>query len=220
MTDKCKQTLYIFDELEKLDGGYVSRSIPYLSDERRRRVFSYRFEADRRLSAAAYLLLRLALCNEFGIDEPIAFSYASRGKPLLRDYPLIHFNLSHCRSAVACVVSETEAGVDAQEITPISDGVAEKVLNSSEFKAYKTSENPFALFCKYWAIKESLLKRTGIGITADLTQVSAENAAGTVLYKGTGYFCCAAVNPGAPVNIQAKYIRFSKEANVNGGFFS
>lgn len=185
--------LYVFDEIDALDNDFPRRCTPYLSVQRREKVFSYRFPLDRKLSAAAYMLLRLALANHYGIDESVVFSYRQNGKPFLRDYPHIHFNLSHCLSAVACVVSSNEVGVDVQEIAPVSDDLAKRVLTKREYAVFRTAGNPFRQFCEYWTIKESWLKKTGMGIGTDLTDLSAEELRGeTLLTSGKDYCCCVA----------------------------
>lgn len=185
--------LYLFDEIEKLDEKYLPRNLARLSQERRDKVFSYCFQLDKKLSAAAYLLLRLALEENYGIDEPVVFSYGNHGKPYLRDYPRIHFNLSHCKNAVACVLSAGEIGVDVQEIIPVSDTVARSVLTQKEYAEFKISSKPFELFCEYWTIKESYVKRTGQGIQTDFTELAVDDVGEKMIFKNSkGYCCCVA----------------------------
>lgn len=189
--------LYIFDKIDTLAEGFPERCSYHLSEQRREKVLSYRFSLDRNLSAAAYLLLRLALKDNYGIDEPVVFSFGKNGKPFLRDYPRICFNLSHCRKAVACAVSLCDVGVDVQEIAPVSDDLARRVLTANEYETFKTAENPFQRFCEYWVIKESYLKKTGDGIGAELSMLAAEDVRyKTLLVNGNGYCCCAADNSG------------------------
>lgn len=185
--------LYVFDEIDALDDEFPQRCKPFLSAQRCEKAFAYRFPLDRKLSAAAYILLRLCLIENYGIDEPVVFSYGKNGKPFLRDYPNIHFNLSHCRSAVACVVSNNEIGVDVQEIVPVSDGLAKRVLTEREYAVFRAAENPLRQFCEYWTIKESWLKKTGLGIGTDLTALSAEDISEQTLFtSGKNYCCCVA----------------------------
>lgn len=191
--------LYIFDEIEKLTDDFPERCIQHLSFERREKVFSYRFPLDKRLSAAVYLLLRMTLKENYGIDEPVIFSYGKNGKPFLRDYPQIHFNLSHCRSAAVCAVSSGEIGVDAQEIVPVSDDLARRVLTVKEYSAFKNAENPSLLFCEYWVIKESYLKRTGDGIVVDLAAVHVNSIDEKTLFTGGGDYCCCATGTSVPL---------------------
>lgn len=195
--------LYIFDEIEGLDEEYLQNSIPDLSHERLSKAFAYRFQLDRILSVTVYLLLRLALRENHGINEPVEFSYNEYGKPFLRDYPLIYFNMSHCRRAAACVISEVEVGVDVQEIAPVSDELAKRTLTATEYAAFKKAENPSRLFCEYWTIKESYLKRTGQGIGTDLTKLSvAEIGEKTVLKESEDYLCCV-----SGISGQVRYVK-------------
>jgi 4'-phosphopantetheinyl transferase len=191
--------LYIFDEIHGLDDGFPEWAAPLLSVERRIKTFYYRFPLDRKLSVAVYLLLRLALMEKHGIDELVAFAYGENGKPFLRDHSHIHFNLSHCGCAAACVISDGEVGVDVQEIAPVSDGLAQRVLTAKEYAGYKASPHPDELFCEIWTMKESLLKRTSRGIAADLTALAADDMTDGALFKCVGYRCCVS---GASVRLR------------------
>ncbi len=187
---KLNTVLYLFDDLPSLNDGFIQKSLPYLSEERRKKALSYYFPEDGQLSAVVYLLLRLALSENFGIDVPPIFNRGGDGKPFLPDYPHIHFNLSHCKSAAACVVSRLETGVDVQEIFPARDDLAKRVLTDEEYKNFRMSRCPNELFCKYWVIKESLMKKTGQGLSVDPSGLSAEGALGITLFKGADYYCC------------------------------
>ena len=39
-----------------------------------------------------------------------------RGKPFLKDYPHIHFNISHCSGMVACGFSSGPLGLDLEKV--------------------------------------------------------------------------------------------------------
>lgn len=41
-----------------------------------------------------------------GITGNPVFEYVKHEKPVLRDYPDIHFNLSHCRRGIMCVIDD------------------------------------------------------------------------------------------------------------------
>ena len=194
--------LYLFDGPGELDGSFIERAAPLLSAQRYEKVMSYRFSKDRILSAASFLLLRLALKENYGIDEPVIFDSNENGKPFLRCYPRIYFNLSHCRSAAACVVSDNEVGVDVQEITPLSDKLACRVLTDEEYTAYKASPRPDELFCELWTVKESWLKKTGRGVSADMSSVSAQSIDEKTLFRFKDYFCCVTVRSAVPRRVE------------------
>jgi len=178
--------LYIFDEIDKLE----DLPMDFLSDERREKALKHRSPLGRKLSVGVSLLLCLALKEEYSIEEAVEFGYNEDGKPFLKDHPHIHFNLSHCKKALACAVSDSEVGVDVQDIRPVSDKVAKRVLTENEYAGYKAAQVPEDYFCRIWAVKESFLKQTGQGIRGDLRKISAESITDKTIYRGAGYFCC------------------------------
>ncbi len=183
--------LYIFDDIGALDDGFALRSLPLLSAQRRAKVLAYRFDRDKNLSAAAYLLLRHALKADYGIEAPVEFELCEGGKPVLRGYPGVHFNLSHCRAAVACAVSDAPVGVDVQEIAPVERALARRVLTQAEYSAFLASPDPNRTFCEYWTKKESWLKRSGIGIDASLSELASGDIAAAFFTSDKDYCCCA-----------------------------
>jgi len=182
--------LYIFDEVDSITDDIPKNMISLLSKDRYDKVQKLGTPLKKKASAAVYLLLRLALIEIYGIDETVEFEYTLNGKPILRDYPHIYFNLSHSKNTAACVVSDFEVGVDIQHITPPSDRVAKKVLTKSEYAAFKKSTSPDRFFCKLWVIKESYLKKTGQGLLTDLSDLSTENVTNKTIIEGNNYFCC------------------------------
>ena len=182
--------LYIFDEVDKLSGDFHIRYAPYLSQERIEKIGRLKSDSSKELSALVYLLLRYALAAQYGIDEQVVFEYGKNEKPCLKGYSEIHFNLSHTANAVACAVSGSPIGVDVQRITTVSDKVARRVLADGEYAEYLKSDSPDEFFCRVWAIKESVLKRTGQGIAAEFKDIIADELSGVTLYRGDGYYCC------------------------------
>lgn len=75
--------------------------VSILPDWRRRYALSYRRPIDQYLCAKSYLLLSGILSENFDIHGMPEFSYNSFGKPFLKAYPDIHFNISHCAGSSA-----------------------------------------------------------------------------------------------------------------------
>ena len=182
--------LYIFEDADKIDDDIPESMISLLSGDRCAKMRRLRSSLSKKASVAAYLLLRVALVEIYSIDEAVEFEYAEKGKPLLKDYPDIHFSLSHSKSTVACAVSDVEVGVDVQNISPISDRLAKRVLTEFEYARFKESPAPDEYFCEIWTIKESYLKKTGQGIRFDLRELSADSVSDRTVYRGEDYFCC------------------------------
>ena len=105
--------VYLNDDIAHFDW---EAALPLLSEQRREQTLKFKHLLGRKTCAAAYLLLCEALRKEYGITEKPIFEYGKHGKPFIIGYPDIHFNISHCREAVLCVVSSRPVGVDVSAI--------------------------------------------------------------------------------------------------------
>jgi len=181
--------LYIFDKINLLDDDFPERNASLLSEERKTKFRRLRSSENKKASVSVYLLLRLALLKEFGITDIVEFSYAKNRKPFLRNFPKIHFNLSHSQDVAACVISDVEVGVDVQQIRNVKENVAKRVLTDKEFDEYKSAQSQNEYFCKIWTIKESFLKWSGQGITTELRDIEAETLTDIETFRGENYFC-------------------------------
>ena len=160
--------LYIDDTYQEIDLNAV---LPQLSEQRREQVLRFKHEGSRKQCAAAYLLLKRALKEVYGIDENPVFEYDEGGKPTLKGHSEIHFNLSHCAKAVACVVADRPVGIDVEETCRYKDSLARYAMNDEEYNQITRSDNPALTFTKLWTMKEALLKYTGEGLRRDIKTV-------------------------------------------------
>ena len=172
--------IYIDDKIDQLD---IDAAFASVSEQRRNHALSYRQEHDRRLSLAAYRLLQRALNVDYGISDPPLFSFGEHGKPMLVGHPDIHFSLSHCREAAACVVAPVPVGIDVESLISYDAELVEKVMNVEEQQQIARSSDPALDFIRLWTMKESLLKMTGEGISTDLRSVLDG------FYEKNGAFC-------------------------------
>ena len=146
-----------------------SRLYEGMSEARRRRIDRFRFPKDRCRSLGAGVLLRKAL-SDAGVDEAV-FVYGEHGKPRLAGDPGVHFNLSHAGDRAMCVISTHRVGCDVERIGRRGTEVAERFFAPEEYariQAAPESERG-ALFTRLWALKESFLKVTGLGLTLPLS---------------------------------------------------
>ena len=186
--------VYIIDEVEKLDDDFLVNCQKLLSDERIAVCKRIRPSLGKKASVVVYLLLRIALYENYGIDEAIEFVHEEKGKPILKDYSHIHFSLSHSHNIAACAVSDCPVGIDVQQIGSISDKVAKRVLTDGEYEVFCKSQAPEDYFCKVWTVKESYLKQLGVGITAGFKTISSENILDKMVFKNNNYYCCVCGN--------------------------
>ena len=147
----CKNDENLFDRPEILK---------YLPEKRQEKANKLKMSADKNNAVIAWLLLVYALKNPRLPD----FSYYENGKPYFKEFPDIHFNISHCKQGVVCGVSNKEIGVDIQDIRPFNLSLAKRVCNSYELEFLNNAKNKEYEFIKLWTKKEAILKQSGTGI--------------------------------------------------------
>ena len=142
-----------------------------ISEQRREQALKFKHEQGQRLCVLAYLLLKQALREGYGITENPVFEYNEHGKPSIVGHPEIFFNLSHCKEAAICVVSDQPVGVDVEGIREYKESLVNYTMNDEEIAQIKTAENPAAAFIRLWTMKEATTKLIGTGISNDMKTV-------------------------------------------------
>ncbi|MBO5592003.1 MAG: 4'-phosphopantetheinyl transferase superfamily protein [Prevotella sp.] len=177
--------IYLNDDLA---GFNFEDALPLLSAQRREQALKFRYELGRKTCAAAYLLLREGLKKEYGITEPPVFEYGEHGKPMIAGHPEIHFNLSHCREAVLCVVSDRPVGCDVESIREFHESLVRYTMNDVEVRQIEQAPRPDVEFIRLWTMKEAVLKFSGEGIRDDLKSVlQGEDGFQTVVNEEKNY---------------------------------
>lgn len=97
-------------------------------------------------------------------EKFIQIAHAPSGKPFLKGISNIHFNISHCDMGVVCALSNQEIGVDIEEFLQPSCQAMKHVLNDDEYENIVSSQFTDKAFIRFWTLKESWLKATGVGI--------------------------------------------------------
>ncbi len=167
--------LYIDDQLFALDAAALEAEIGRLPEWRRRAALGYRSELNQRQSVLAFRLLWQGLQRDFGMTEMPRVEWGSHGKPFLPDYPSLHFNLSHCREAVACAIDTRRVGVDIESYRPVKPAVVRYAMSESECRRIADSPHPQRSFTILWTQKEALVKLSGEGINRDMKLLLENN---------------------------------------------
>lgn len=150
--------------VENLD---LRKAYSLVSKDRQDKIDFYRFDKDKKLSAGAYLLLKKLLAEE-NITNP-TFRTGKYGKTYLSNREDIYFNMSHSGKMVLCAVSDMEVGVDIEYIdSGIDLNIAKNYFYNSEYEGIMNSKNPPEEFFRYWVLKESYMKYTGLGMNLEL----------------------------------------------------
>lgn len=145
--------LYLKDEYRKVSSRFISADGEKLSM--------------RKESLLGKLLLSRTL-EERGIGE-YKVEYKGSEKPRLISEEKLFFNISHSGDFVALAVSDNEVGCDIQEIRPYNEKVARRNYCEKERALIEACEDKDDVFIRMWALKESILKFTGKGISGGLS---------------------------------------------------
>lgn len=187
--------IYLFEQPNLITDKFVEEFLPNMPAERQNKALKYSNAIDRNMCVAGYWLLCHGLRNEYGISEYPQFSYNDYGKPSLTDFPHIHFNISHCKTGIACAISQNEVGIDIQDVQPYNPLVAERVCTAEEMEMLNNHSYPEHTFCKWWAIKESHLKFFGASLECIENKVSADwiltqSNDYVFMHRGENFYLC------------------------------
>lgn len=160
--------IYAFTEMDSLSVADLVGLWPLLSEQRKAQVDRFKYFIHRKQSALAYILLRYALIHEKGIYDEVEFEFGPHGKPVLKDYPEIYFNLSHSTVGVVCSVSDSPVGVDIAQVTSDNLDCIKTAMHINEQLEISKSGDDARTFARYWSLKESYLKFSGRGIGDDI----------------------------------------------------
>ncbi len=165
--------IYLFENLVDYTEEQYLFHLATIPEWRQEKALRYKQIDDRKRCILAFRLLEYALQNEYGITTVPEFVYNEYGKPYFPDLP-IYFNLSHCKDAVACVVSDHEVGIDVESSTPYNDSVARRICNAEEYQRLSVSADRDIAFTKLWTEKEAISKFHGKGISIEFSTVSSK----------------------------------------------
>ena len=117
-------------------------------------------------SHVAGRLLLSRMYEELTGEELPPIEKAPRGKPYFPGGEL-HFSITHTKTTVFCAISDTEVGIDAEDLSrKVSPALAEKILSPYEYAQYEAvpdAEKNEALL-RFWVLKEAEAKCSGLGL--------------------------------------------------------
>lgn len=160
--------IYVREDIWDFD---LESSLREISEQRREQALRFKHEQGRRLCVLAYLLLKQGLREEYGIMDNPVFEYNEHGKPFIVGHPEIFFNLSHCKEAVACAISDQPVGIDVESVRAYKERLGRYTMNDEEVRDIETSDQPDTTFIRLWTMKEATMKLVGTGISKDMKSV-------------------------------------------------
>lgn len=118
-------------------------------------------------------LLAYGLQEEYRISrEDILLEKGEYGKPYLKKYPEIFFNITHCKEMAACAIATKEIGIDIEGVRKFSPAILKRVLTPKEKEQLEDTEQKEEMFFRFWTLKESFIKAIGKGLSFPLQEIS------------------------------------------------
>ncbi|MDN3695568.1 4'-phosphopantetheinyl transferase superfamily protein [Chryseobacterium tructae] len=137
-------------------------------------ILKYRRWQDAQLSLLGRVLLQQGLKSYYDIDD-IYIERSPDNKPYLKNQPL-HFNISHSKELVVCVIEEFPIGIDVEFINDkINYLDFQFQMTEHEFDRIDRSEDQIRDFFSYWTQKESVMKAHGGGMMIPLDSFEIVN---------------------------------------------
>ncbi|MGN0805792.1 MAG: 4'-phosphopantetheinyl transferase family protein [Candidatus Coproplasma sp.] len=159
-------------DVTQLSDGAFERMCAVLPAERLERVQAQSFKEDKLLYAAAGFLLYTAL-KDVGLVNP-QICRGEHGKPYLKEGG-VFFNLSHSGAVAVCAISDEEVGVDVQQVRPVKDVLIRRVCTKEEYSfVTENGGDIYERFCRVWAVKESVLKCLGAGLSLSPSRIEVK----------------------------------------------
>lgn len=172
--------LYVLENTNEIDLQLQAHCFKQLSWDEQQKQQSFHFKQDQNLYLMAHAMLRMILSDYLGCSTlDLVFVVNRYGKPALKDFPDIRFNLSHSKNRVVLAVTcnpHIDIGIDI-EYGLERDNLAD--LAAHYFSAKEASQvlqlplqQQNDLFFQLWTLKESYIKAIGKGLSIDLDSFS------------------------------------------------
>ena len=153
------KTCSIFDYSDTTISQFV-KEIPL---SKREHIFKCKNQKRQRQSIVAEIVLKELLDQHTDIQyEQIEYVYNKNGKPYIKGNP-IYFNISHSNEYVSVVISDTEVGIDIQEINE-NTLKACKLVFTDEVYQFLLEKNDIELSTYVYACKEAFIKQQGLSL--------------------------------------------------------
>ncbi len=162
---------------------------------RKRKIDAFRMEKEKLRCLAADVIFRQGVSdyeNERKKErqDQLQQFFGTYGKPYLKTFPELFFNISHSGDFVVAAFGEEEIGIDIQLIKSFKDTMAERFFTLEEQhyikrNTEKQEQNMEKQGILMWACKESYLKYTGEGLHRALNSFSVDLESQCVLDVNT-----------------------------------
>lgn len=167
--------------------------LPLVSAQRREVALRFKFTFGRFTCLKSYVMLQQLVQEIFVETEerwlPLQrrlkewngnFVYNEHDKPFMQNalgerIEGVDFSISHCKNAIAVVLSDRPVGVDVESFRHAEEALLRRTMNPEEQADVCAAIDPAEAFTRLWTRKEAVLKLRGTGLVDDLHSVLLPN---------------------------------------------
>lgn len=183
----------LFDDMSQCTDAEAERLLPLVSAQRREVALRFKFTFGRFTCLKSYVMLQQLVQEIFAETEerwlPLQrrlkewngnFVYNEHDKPFMQNalgerIEGVDFSISHCKNAIAVVLSDRPVGVDVESFRHAEEALLRRTMNPEEQGEVRAAADPAEAFTRLWTRKEALLKLRGTGLVDDLHSVLLPN---------------------------------------------
>lgn len=122
----------------------------------------------------SYVLTEYIVMEAYGKDATIEIDYNRYGKPVLKNYPDIKYNITHSGEWVILAYNNKDIGIDIEKIRPVTMKIAKYFTDFEKEYLYSRHRDENKNIIRLWTMKESYLKFLGKGLTQSLKSFSVD----------------------------------------------
>ena len=167
-----KQVHILYTKISaRLPEELYKKYLIYLPDSMRDQHFRFKRWQDRTANLFSRILLIKGF-EKYGLDYNSLenLHYNPYGRPGLPGQ--VDFNISHSGEYIVCAIGkEVRVGIDIEEIKPVDFSDFENLMTTEQWMIIRNSNNPLKSFFTFWAIKESIIKADGRGLSVPLNEI-------------------------------------------------
>ncbi|WP_300691680.1 4'-phosphopantetheinyl transferase superfamily protein [Chryseobacterium sp.] len=159
---------------EEKHQSVLDRYLHLFSEDFRKDIMKYRRWQDAQLSLLGRVLLQYGLQTYYNISQ-VETGILPNKKPYLKNSDL-HFNISHSKDIVTCIIAEFPIGIDIEFTNPEINYMDFKFqMTEAEFQEIYETEDKVKGFFTYWTRKEAVIKAHGSGMMLPLESFEIVN---------------------------------------------
>ncbi|GAE04097.1 4'-phosphopantetheinyl transferase [Paenibacillus sp. JCM 10914] len=169
--------VYAIQNSDRISEQTYASLFQRLSPERAQYVMRFKQANDYQRSLLGDAMLHRIIQERLGIERRyLEYARNQYGKPYLKEYPDIHFNISHSGHWIVCAVSDDWIGIDVEQVNVVDLAIADRFFHPAEreqlLHLHKNKRQ--SLFFDFWTLKESYIKAVGKGLHLPLDSFALE----------------------------------------------